>query len=73
VVNLVYPKLSIKIAKDRVEEAKETGAEMLVTCCPLCYRQFDNRLWEREMDLQELIVLAADAIGIESTTTPSTA
>ena len=66
VVNLVYPKLSIKIAKDRVEEAKETGAEMLVTCCPLCYRQFDNRLWEREMDLQELIVLAATAMGIES-------
>jgi heterodisulfide reductase subunit D len=66
VVNLVYPKLSIKIAKDRVEEAKETGAEMLVTCCPLCYRQFDNRLWEREMDLQELIVLAATAMGIET-------
>ncbi len=66
VVNLVYPKLSIKIAKDRVEEAKKTGAEMLVTCCPLCYRQFDNRLWEREMDLQELIVLAATAMGIES-------
>lgn len=66
VVNLVYPKLSIKIAKDRVEEAKETGAEMLVTCCPLCYKQFDNRLWEREMDLQELIVLVAAAMGIET-------
>ncbi len=73
VVNLVYPKLSIKIAKDRVQEAKETGAEMLVTCCPLCYRQFDNRLWEREMDLQELIVLVASAMGIESEVSKSSA
>jgi len=64
VVNLVYPKLSIKIAKSRVQEAIETGAEMLITCCPLCYKQFDARLWERRIDLKELIVLAADAMGV---------
>lgn len=64
VVNLVYPKLSIKIAKDRVQEAIETGAETLITCCPLCYRQFDARLWERKIDLKELIVLVADAMGV---------
>jgi heterodisulfide reductase subunit D len=66
VVNLVYPKMSIKIAKDRVQEAIETGADTLVTCCPLCYRQFDNRLWERQMDLKDVIVLAAEAMGIET-------
>jgi heterodisulfide reductase subunit D len=71
VVNLVYPKLSIKIAKDRVQEAIETGAEMLITCCPLCYRQFDARLWEREMDLKELIVLVGNAMGIETIPTSS--
>lgn len=65
VVNLVYPKLSIKIAKDRVQEAMETGADTLVTCCPLCYRQFDARLWERQIDLKELIVLTGNAMGIE--------
>lgn len=65
VVNLVYPKLSIKIAKSRVQEALDTGAEMLVTCCPLCYRQFYNRAWERGLDLMELIVLAATAMGID--------
>jgi heterodisulfide reductase subunit D len=66
VVNLVYPKLSIKIAKNRVQEALETDAEMLVTCCPLCYRQFYNRAWEKGLDLMELIVLAATAMGIET-------
>jgi Fe-S oxidoreductase len=66
VVNLVYPKMSIKIAKGRVQEAVEAEAEMLVTCCPLCYRQFYNRAWERGLDLMELIVLAATAMGIES-------
>ncbi len=65
-VNLVYPKMSIKIAKDRVQEAVEAGAEMLVTCCPLCYKQFYNRAWERGLDLKELIVLAAEAMGIDS-------
>jgi heterodisulfide reductase subunit D len=66
VVNLVSPKMSIKIAKDRVQEALETGADMLVTCCPLCYRQFYNRAWERGLELMELIVFAATAMGIET-------
>lgn len=65
VVNLVYPKLSIKIAKDRVQEALDTGAGTLITCCPLCYRQFYNRAWERGLELVELTVLAAAAMGIE--------
>ena len=65
-VNLVYPKLSIKIAKERVQEAVDTGAEMLITCCPLCYRQFYNRAWERGLELMELMVLAAAAMGIET-------
>jgi len=66
VVNLVYPKMSIRIAKGRVQEAVEAEAEMLITCCPLCYRQFYNRAWERGLDLMELIVLAATAMGIET-------
>jgi len=65
VVNLVYPKMSIQIAKDRVQEALETGADTLVTCCPLCHRQFENRLWEKQMDVKDVIVLAAEAMGIE--------
>jgi heterodisulfide reductase subunit D len=65
VVNLVYPKMSIQIAKDRIQEAIETGADTLVTCCPLCYRQFENRLWEKQMDVQDVIVLTAEAMGIE--------
>jgi heterodisulfide reductase subunit D len=66
VVNLIYPKMSIKIAKRRVREAVETGAEMIVTCCPLCYRQFYNRAWERGLELTEWLVLVAAAMGIET-------
>ncbi|MCW1301193.1 MAG: (Fe-S)-binding protein [Candidatus Nanoarchaeia archaeon] len=32
-----YPKLALEIAKDRVLQAMEVGAELLVTTCPMCY------------------------------------
>jgi len=31
------PELANQIAKDRLQQAKKTGAEILVTSCPLCY------------------------------------
>jgi heterodisulfide reductase subunit D len=31
------PELSNQIARDRIKQAKETGAPILVTSCPLCY------------------------------------
>lgn len=32
-----YPELSEEIAKERVKQAMETKADMLVTCCPMCF------------------------------------
>lgn len=32
-----YPSLASEIAKDRVFQALETGAQLLVTICPMCY------------------------------------
>jgi len=40
VVRLTFPKLSMKIATDRLAEAKKTKAEALVTACPFCEYQF---------------------------------
>ena len=28
--------MAMETAKKRVQEAKDTGAEMIVTCCPFC-------------------------------------
>lgn len=32
-----YPELANRIAKERIEEAVETGAKFLITTCPLCF------------------------------------
>lgn len=33
-----FPELALEIAKSRIQEAEETGAEYLVSICPFCYR-----------------------------------
>ena len=35
-VKTAYPELALETAKMRVREAKDTGAETIVTCCPFC-------------------------------------
>jgi len=39
-VRAAFPELSFKIGRKRIEEAKATGAEILVTTCPFCEGQF---------------------------------
>ena len=39
VVAPTFPNLSLSIADKRIQEAKETGAEILVTACPTCVSQ----------------------------------
>lgn len=35
-VKSAFPEISQAIAKKRLEDAKKTGSEVLVTCCPFC-------------------------------------
>lgn len=55
-----YPDFATWTAKERIEEAKSTEAEALVTACPWCKRNFLNALEEsgdqmKVMDIVELI------------------
>jgi len=55
-----YPDFAAWTAKERIEEAKSTEAEALVTACPWCKRNFMNALEEsgeqmKVMDIVELI------------------
>jgi Fe-S oxidoreductase len=43
-VKKAYPELSLEIAKSRVKEAEETGAEHLVSICPFCYRNLNDAI-----------------------------
>lgn len=50
------PELAKKIAKDRIEQAKKTDAEILCTACPLCYLHLKENAENIEIkELSELI------------------
>ncbi|MHA2391370.1 MAG: (Fe-S)-binding protein [Promethearchaeota archaeon] len=56
-----FPELSMDIAKNRVKEAEETGAEYLVSTCPFCYRNLSDAIKElnsnlKMFDLVELLL-----------------
>ena len=46
------PELSNEIAKDRISQAKKTGADCLITACPMCYMNLKEN--SKEMDVKEL-------------------
>ena len=53
-----FKDLSTFAARERIEEAKETEANALVSCCPFCLNQFKSNIGNDEiqaLDLSELI------------------
>ena len=58
-----YPDFSIWTAKERIEEAKCTGAEAIVSACPWCERNFIDAINAKDekmkvYDIVELVQLA---------------
>ena len=57
-VRSAFKDLSSFAANERIEEAKETTAEAIVSCCPFCLNQFKSNIKNDEIktfDLSELI------------------
>ena len=55
-----FPELALEIAKSRIQEAEETGAEMIVSICPFCYRNLADAISAsgsnlKMLDLMELV------------------
>jgi Fe-S oxidoreductase len=55
-----FPDLALNIAKSRIKEAEETGADYLVSICPFCYRNLNDAIIElnsniKMIDLMELL------------------
>ncbi len=53
-----FPKLSRELAGKKVDEAKDTGATKLVTCCPFCETQLRTVPGIEVVDLMELLLEA---------------
>ncbi|MBD3211806.1 MAG: (Fe-S)-binding protein [Candidatus Lokiarchaeota archaeon] len=47
-----FPELSLEIAKARIKEAEETGADFLVSICPFCFRNLRDAIKDLNSDLK---------------------
>ncbi len=57
-VRSAFNELSSFAANERIQEAKETTAEAIVSCCPFCLNQFKNNIKNNKiqaLDLSELV------------------
>jgi heterodisulfide reductase subunit D len=62
-----FPDLALDIAKQRIREAVETGADTIVTTCPFCLRNLEDAAKAlgsecaiEVLDLLELVLLALE-------------
>lgn len=63
-VGEAYPDFALWTAKERLEEAKATGADALVTACPWCERNFSDALEQNgeKMKLYDVVSLLLEAV-----------
>ena len=64
-VRIAYPDHAFKIAEERIEEAKATGAEAIATCCPYCEQNLNDPIQRNHekmklYDLTDLMLMAMD-------------
>jgi len=51
-VKSAFPDFALWAAGNRIEEAKATGAEALVSCCPFCSTNFKDAIRQRGENLE---------------------
>lgn len=54
-VKSAYPEIASEMAKSRINQAKDTGCETLITACPFCKLNLENEDME-VLDLTEFLV-----------------
>ena len=59
-----FPSLSSFAASERVKEAKETGANAIVSSCPFCYANLSDAIEQKKerMEVYDLVDLIAMSI-----------
>lgn len=66
-VKSAFPEMAIKTAKTRIEEAEDSGADIIVSACPFCSTNLQDGIIEKNsnlkyFDISELILMA---LGLE--------
>lgn len=60
------PQLAGEMMLNRIKEAKEAGAEKIITTCPLCFSHLSNP----QIEVEEFSYVLADALGLKAEKTP---
>ena len=63
--NFSYPELTAKMGKDRLDQAKDIWADILVTDCTLCYFIYSLREDLYPFEIMHYSTLIAEAMGIK--------
>ena len=60
-----FPELSLEMAKNRVKEAEDTGAQYLVSTCPFCYRNLSDAIIALNSDFKmvDLVELFLESLN----------
>ncbi|TAN46157.1 MAG: hypothetical protein EPN24_01765, partial [Candidatus Methanoperedens sp.] len=66
------PDLALAVAKARMNDAKATGAQVLISTCPFCRRNLIDGRDELKMDMymDDLVVLVAHLMGLSTDVKP---
>jgi heterodisulfide reductase subunit B2 len=66
--SLTKPEIVLKLSRDLLEHAQESGADMIVVACPLCHANLDARQFQMKLPKQTPVVyftqLLAIALGL---------
>jgi heterodisulfide reductase subunit D len=65
VVSTAFPDLAKDIAEDRIQEAKGTASEAIVTACPSCINMLTPAARKAKMEVYDLSVIVAKAMGLQ--------
>lgn len=57
-----FPELADKIAKKRIEQARDIGVDKIVTTCPLCFSHMQEN---SDIMIEEFSHVVADALGLK--------
>jgi len=66
------PDLALSVAKDRLNDAVATGAEVLISGCPFCRRNLLDGRDDLKLDMKvdDIVVLTANLIGLSTDINP---
>jgi heterodisulfide reductase subunit D len=65
ILSNVFPELSVNMSEDRVKQAKDVGAEIIVTACPNCciLLELGSKKTKAGLEVQDLSEFVSNSLG----------